>query len=773
MKNRKKDDIKQSDNPTAAAEKKSAEQKDDKKKRSTPTAEAQDAKPSAKKGEEKSKDQVENTEKAVRKPRSADPETLLWFSVLSGVVAIILYLILSTVTQIPDLNIGIFVAVLYGIAVTFVLVRARHTLRQYTEMQELIRSDSAIMTTLLNISDIPAVLTHDDGTVLWYNNALQDILNVKGFPIFNTNLNLYCPLDIEAIQKATQEPSELDRLAIAASGNAGLIPHTAVGSIFACSPRMANGKGGIEYIIEDRRFLVKSYSALFTANGEARNYNLTVFEEMTELMTLKDKLESEDLVVAYIVLDNLEDLARYARVDYRIAANNIEVHLKEWASAIGGVLCEYDRDKYMLLLSHEKLEECVSAKFPILDKIRAEKLGDGTMSITVSMGISAMGLSLAARQDNAQAALENALRRGGDQVVIKSEKGLECLGGRSKTIQKSENVTARVNSQKISQYARSHSRILIMGHKNPDCDSIGACIGMARFVRSVTTPDTSVRIVINTASQTFLTCTAALRGLPDYKNVFIDANAALDNIHSDTLLIVVDANNFNIVESPDIARSLKDIIVVDHHRKIDSLPESVKLSYVEPSASSACELVSEMLESTVSSRNLYKEEADIILSGILLDTKQFTRDTGTRTFGAAQYLRGAGADPTDVYNLFKTSSEDLSKEARFHTSIFMYRDRIALSSCEGETDESYRVIASKAADKMLTLRNVDAAFALVKIGDQVHISGRSQGKINVQLVLERLGGGGHFDVAGAQITSDSVVKVLEDLKESIDNYLDL
>ena len=162
----------------------------------------------------------------------------------------------------------------------------------------------------------------------------------------------------------------------------------------------------------------------------------------------------------------------------------------------------------------------------------------------------------------------------------------------------------------------------------------------------------------------------------------------------------------------------------------------------------------------------------MLLSGILLDTKQFTRSTGTRTFGAAQYLRGAGASPTDVYNLFKTSAEDLSKEARFHTAITTYRENIAISACDGDTDETFRVIASKAADKMLTLRGIDAAFTLVRIGEQIHISGRSNGKVNVQLILEKFHGGGHFDVAGAQVISDSVTEVLDTLKVGIDDYFE-
>jgi c-di-AMP phosphodiesterase-like protein len=237
-------------------------------------------------------------------------------------------------------------------------------------------------------------------------------------------------------------------------------------------------------------------------------------------------------------------------------------------------------------------------------------------------------------------------------------------------------------------------------------------------------------------------------------------------------VVLVDHNGLARAQFSDIAMKASNVVIVDHHRKNDLLPETVKISYIDPSSSSTCEMVSEMLESAVSSQNLQKEEADMLLAGILLDTKQFTRNTGTRTFGAAQYLRGAGANPTDVYNLFKAAPEDLSKEARFHTSIIMYQDCIALACCEGDTDESYRVIASKAADKMLTLRGVNAAFTLVKIGEQIHISGRSSGRINVQLILEKLRGGGHFDVAGAQVVSDSVIDVLDTLKSSIDEYLE-
>ena len=257
-----------------------------------------------------------------------------------------------------------------------------------------------------------------------------------------------------------------------------------------------------------------------------------------------------------------------------------------------------------------------------------------------------------------------------------------------------------------------------------------------------------------------------------YSQVFVDSADALDLMTPDTLVILVDHNNFERSQFTDIAIRAHKVVIIDHHRKVDVMPDSVEISYIEPSASSTCELLSEMLEVALTSNNISREEANILLSGIILDTKQFTRNTGTRTFGAAQYLQGAGANPTDVYDMFKTSPEDLAKESRFHTAITVYKNDIAISSCDGETDESYRVVASKAADKMLTLKNVSAAFTMVKIGEQIHISGRSNGKINVQAILEKLHGGGHFDVAGAQVKSDSINAVLDTLKESIDDYLD-
>ena len=362
-----------------------------------------------------------------------------------------------------------------------------------------------------------------------------------------------------------------------------------------------------------------------------------------------------------------------------------------------------------------------------------------------------------------------ALQRGGDQVAYKTDDSMEYYGGRTKSVYKRSNVRSRTFTSQLSAMIARADNVIIMGHRYGDFDSFGAAVGIARLcmicgVKSniaVDLRDKNLEDSINLLSKTDM-----------YSQTFVDNAEALDLVGQDTLLVLVDHNTLERAQFQDVAKNVDNVVIIDHHRKIDVMPENVKLSYIEPSASSTCELVTEMLENALTSQSLLKEAADILLAGILLDTKQFTRNTGTRTFGAAQYLRGAGASPTNVYNLFKASADDLSKEARFHTSIITYHDNVAISACDGETDNSYRIIASKAADKMLTLRGIDAAFTLVRIGDQIHISGRSNGEINVQLILERLNGGGHFDVAGAQVVSDSLNAVLETLKASIDDYFE-
>ena len=510
------------------------------------------------------------------------------------------------------------------------------------------------------------------------------------------------------------------------------------------------------------------YSAEGFVLGKDTDYPVYLISlmDITSISDMEKKYNESKVCIAYIAIDNIEDVLQYVHEKFRVAVSRVDEKLKTWADSLNATIKSYDNDKYIMFFDSVSLDQCLKNRFSILDEIREVRVGDG-VSITVSMGVSRMDGTLHDRELAARDAIDLALQRGGDQVVYIDNGVTEYFGGRTKSIYKRSNVRSRTFTNQLTSLMVRSENVIIMGHRYGDFDSFGAAIGVARIAM---TCGVKANIAVEMRDKNLEPCIRMMQQTEAYAQMFVDNADGLDLIGPDTLVVLVDHNTPTRSQFADISAKVNNIVIIDHHRKIDAFHESVKSYYVEPSASSTCELVTEMLESAISSQNLLKEEADMLLAGVLLDTKQFTRNTGTRTFGAAQYLRGAGANPTDVYSLFKTAPDDLRKESRFHTAINIYRGNIAISCCEGETDNSYRIIASKAADKMLTLRDIDAAFALIKIGDQIHISGRSSGTINVQLILERLNGGGHFDVAGAQVVSDSIMSVLETLKQSIDAY---
>lgn len=639
-----------------------------------------------------------------------------------GVLNIALVAILCHfITDAQPIIIAIIIGVLYLTEIAIIAFRrvAKSRIYPTKSIHGLLGEEGS---TVFKSSRLPIVIFDLHGTILWYNDAMRMALD---------SYDNFIGEKISSVIDFNMED--------AAEGE--------------CRTTIGNNVYNVEGFV-----LSKKNNGLY----------LAMLSDITALSNLEKKYYDERVAVAYIAIDNVEDILQYVHEKFADAVVSIEDKLKAWAASMNGVIKSYDNDKYIMLFESAYLEDCIANRFDILDSIRDARVGDG-VSITVSIGVSRKGGTLHEREIDARDAIDLALQRGGDQVVYKSENETVYFGGRTKTVYKRSNVRSRAFSNQLSSLMSRSDNVIIMGHRYGDFDSFGASVGVARLAMLC---GIKANIAVDLTDRNLRPCIEMMQKTDIYSQVFVDNAAGLDLIGPDTLVVLVDHNSIPRAQFSDIASKTRNIAVIDHHRKIDQPVNTMKITYIEPSASSACELVTEMLESAVSSQNLLKEEADILLAGILLDTKQFTRNTGTRTFGAAQYLRGAGADPSDVYNLFKAAPEDLSKEARFHTSIIMYKDCIALACCEGDTDESYRVIASKAADKMLTLRGVSAAFTLVRIGDQIHISGRSSGKINVQLILEKLRGGGHFDVAGAQVVSDSIIDVLETLKKSIDEYLE-
>ena len=586
-------------------------------------------------------------------------------------------------------------------------------------IHELLAEDGSVV---IKNSTAPIIALDMHGTVLWYNEAMRNIVAVD---------ENYVGSNVTA-----------------------LFDENTASDIFSDEP----------IHIEGRIYSTEG----FTVSEKRDGLYLFKLTDVTALTASEKRYNDERVAVAYVAIDNVEDVLQYVHEKFRDAISSVDDKLKAWARSMNGIIKTYENDKYIILFDSMYLDRCIEDRFSILDEIRETRLGDG-VSITVSIGVSRITGSLADREAAAREAIDLALQRGGDQVVYKSENATEYYGGKTKSVYKRSNVRSRTFTTQLTSVMARADNVIIMGHRYGDFDSFGASVGIAVLCMLC---GVKTNIAVDMRDKNLAPCVRLLEKTESFSNVFVDNAEGLDLLGPDTLVILVDHNTFGRAQFADIAEKVDAVAVIDHHRTTEKMPQTVKLSYIEPSASSSCELVSEMLENAISSHNLPKEVADMLLAGVLLDTKQFTRNTGTRTFGVAQYLRGAGASPADVYGMFKTDPAELSKEARFHTAITTYNENIAISCCEGETDESYRIIASKAADKMLTLRGIDAAFTLVRIGEQIHISGRSNGKINVQLILEKLNGGGHFDVAGAQVFSHSVEDVLVALKSSIDDYLE-
>ena len=680
--------------------------------------------------------------------RDRIPENLaLLICVAAGGVFLAALAIITAFTEIPAFPAALVFLLVYCAAAAAVclLMRSPAVFRMSEKERASIGS---LMTDTLRGIEMPAAITTEDGKIVWSNTAMQRAAD-SGETLAGLNLGSFCAVPVSALIAA--DPSE-----------------------------------GVRAEIKDSPYLVRAYEM----STQDRKYYLLTLDDLSKIEAAEARADDELSVVAYLALDNLEELAQYARVSYREAANRVEEILKAWVVGMDGLMREYDRDKFLVVFPQKQLTSAISDKFGVLDAVRNVKTGEAGMSLTVSIGMSAAGESVAEREKEAAAALETALQRGGDQVVLRTRKGTEFFGGRTKSSRERTAVTSRVVSDRLATLIGESGNVLIMGHKNPDFDCIGACVGLARLASRYVS---DVKIVVGRKSRNFTVCTEGLFADTslDFDGLFIDAADGLDMIRSDTLLIVADVNNLQICESTEIAANVFRTVIVDHHRKAQEFVNEPELIYIEPSASSTCELVAEMLElsragqETPDGAGLSRREADIMLAGIMLDTLDFTRSTTARTFAAALYLRECGASSEIARTFFYEDLSSYITESKLGAEVCIYRSRIAIavgrgSAADADPDDASavaearsvdRVTASKTADKLLTVRGVDAAFVLIETGGEVMISARSGGSINVQLVLEQMGGGGHFDAAGAQVRGTDIKDVLTRLKTCIDDYL--
>ncbi len=520
-----------------------------------------------------------------------------------------------------------------------------------------------------------------------------------------------------------------------------------------------------EVTVGQRRFLVFGH-LVHTGDKAQRSFLATTYwVDVTDFSIVRDEFYASRPVVALLLLDNYEDIFKGVGENVKTAMlSDINRRLDEWVSPTGAILCRYDRDRYLLVFEEQYLKAMIDSKFDVLDSVR-QVVNPSGQPATLSIGVGQDAERYTDLFQYASLALEMALSRGGDQAVVKNRINFQFYGGRSKEAEKHTKVKSRVMANALSALIGDATQVFVMGHAYPDLDCIGPAAGIMAIARK---KGITAHIIRPTDSSPADQLIDTLAELPQYESAFLSPTEALVSMDPSSLLIVVDTNRPEQVLSRDLLETANKVAIIDHHRRAASYIEGAALSFQELYASSASELVTELLQYILDPADLLSGEAEALLAGIMLDSKNFSLRTGPRTFEAAAFLRRAGADPTTVRRFFETDLRDTVSRYEIIKEAQMYRQGMAIAAISHPVD---RVTAAKAADELLTVSGVSASFVLFPNEDgRVILSARSIGDTNVQVIMEALGGGGNAAAAGAQISGKTLDQVCADLTAAIDQY---
>ena len=514
-----------------------------------------------------------------------------------------------------------------------------------------------------------------------------------------------------------------------------------------------------------RRFLV--FGHLVRTGGRGGGFLATTYwVDVTELCLIRDQYQDTRPVAAVLLLDNYEDLLKNLSENERSTIMaEIDNRIEKWVAGTGGILRRYQRERYLFLFEQRYLPKFVESKFDILDAIH-QVVNPSGMNASLSIGVGTDGDHFRELLDFANLSIDMALSRGGDQAVIRNKFTFEFYGGRSKETEKRTKVKSRVMANALSSLVSDSSQVFIMGHRQADNDAVGAAAGVCALCRKNGVPAHIIRETGPTPSQVLID---RLHQLPEYHDCFLSAQEALIIADNRSLVVVVDTNRPEQVQALEVLQSCNRVAVIDHHRRAATYIEGAALNYHEPYASSASELVTELLQYVMEPAHLLRAEAEALLAGIVLDTKNFTMRTGGRTFEAAAFLRRSGADTAEVKKLFQNDLAGTIAKYSIIQNAKLYRDGIAVAVADHPVG---RVTAAQAADELLNIIGISASFVISPDGERVNISGRSMGTTNVQLILEKLGGGGNAAAAGGQVSGKSVDEVAQELARAIDQYLE-
>ncbi len=648
---------------------------------------------------------------------------------LTGEIYIFLFAVLGVVLMFNNFWIGVIQLTLAVILFVLNFILKTLSRKKLNAMIEKVTMDAGDTSSNALLSfPLPIVLLDANGAIKWYNGEFKSI-----FP--NS--------------------------------------HLSESSIFDLFPEFDENLLQVDETNHGFTCQLKHNDAYFKAIGNTpqattNRYPLTLLylEDITSEKEIQQKYIREKTFECLVYVDNYDELMESTpSAHVPLLQAQIYKEINDWTAKHNGMLLKYEKDKYFIVFEYQYLEHFIKNKFEILTRIRSIN-ENNTISATISIGIGLNGNTLAENDAFAKSAINMALGRGGDQVVVKDDEQFRFYGGSTKEHEKSTRVKARVVSFALTGLINNAENVIVLTHKNADADGFGAAFGIYRICRI---HDKPVNICMETYDKTVANMMTRLENSEEYNDLIITATQAAQKINRNTLIVIVDTHKSSLLEAPSLLKPTKQIVIVDHHRRSADFIEHTALVYHEPYASSACEMVTEILQYTSDRMSLTKLEAESLYSGIVVDTKNFTFKTGVRTFEAASFLRRQGVDTVAVKTIFQQDLQSYIKRSEIIRNSTIVRENIAVSIAP-KSDESTHLIAAQAADELLNVKGIIASFVIFTSNEGVNISGRSLGGINVQLILEKLGGGGHLTIAGAQLPNLSTEEAKQQLLTAIEDY---
>ena len=597
-----------------------------------------------------------------------------------------------------------------------------------------------VQNTLLKELAVPYAILLDDGKAIWMNNQFQEILGGK--PKGESYISKYIPeLNKSIFPKEVNDTVEMD---------------------VYYEDR--------EYKAELRRVSVEGFSdmeQLLEMPMEKEYFIAVYLRDVTELNRYIKQAEEQRLIAGLIYIDNYDEvMSSVEEVRQSLLVALVDRKINQYIAKVDGIVKKMENDKYFIVFKKQYFKQLEEDKFSLLEDVKSVNIGNGIpATLSISLGLSCD--AYAQSYNYARVAIDLALARGGDQAVIKDGKGITYYGGKREQTSKNTRVKARVKAEALREFITVKDKIFVMGHKLTDVDALGAAIGIYRAAASL---EKKAYIVINEVSASLRPLYESFVRDPSYPDdLFLNSSQAIDLADENSMVVVVDTNRPQMTECEELLKKSKTIVVLDHHRQSSDNIDNALLSYIEPYASSACEMVSEVLQYIVDDIKIPKIEASSLYAGIMIDTNNFVNRTGVRTFEAAAFLRRCGADITLVRKMFRDDMESYRAKAEIISSAEVYLEKFAIARGENLHIESPTIIGAQAANELLDINEVKASFVLTEYNGKIYISARSIDEVNVQIIMERLGGGGHMNASGAQFNHTDMEEAVASLKQVIND----